>query len=117
MLRVMDDELPWIYGAARAAAASEAAALEATARVVRGAPAGALRRDLVADVVRLAMRSDPAEPFALLPLDEREALALVRLAGLGVEEVSAITATPADEVKGRLTSALRGLAAPMATAA
>jgi DNA-directed RNA polymerase specialized sigma24 family protein len=102
MLPVRDDELARIYGAALAAGASTRVASDVTERVVlAGCGDGA-----VAEAVRLAVREAPAERFAALPAAEREALALVRLAGLKVDEVARLTATTPAVVKARLTGAL-----------
>jgi hypothetical protein len=109
---VMDD-LPWLYGAACHATADEAAARQVTERVVRDARPGTPRRALVAEAVRLGVGSvTPAAPFDRLPPRERQALALVRLAGMGVEEVAALTGEDPATVKRRLTAGLRMLATP-----
>jgi DNA-directed RNA polymerase specialized sigma24 family protein len=101
------DELPWVYGAARAASASEDAAAGATAGAL--AAGAAPRGDLVARAIRLAVAGDPASPFAGLEPEAREALALVRLGGLKVDEVAAFTGVGAGEVKRRLAAALTAL--------
>ena len=107
------DDLPWIYGAARQAVADAAAADDLTLRVVRDARPGTPRRSLVAEAVRLGVGGvTPAAPFDRVPPREREALALVRLAGLDVEEVAALTGEDATTVKRRLTAGLQMLASP-----
>ena len=106
------DDLPWVYGAACAAAGTEAAARDATERAFRGARAGETRRVLVAEAVRAAIRTDPGEPFDALDPDDAEALALVRLAGLRVDEVAALTGEDQATVRRRLTVALRRLSRP-----
>lgn len=112
------DDLPWIYGAACHAVADEAAADDLTMRVVRDARPGTPRRALVAEAVRLGVGGvTPAAPFDRVPPKEREALALVRLAGLGVEEVAALTGEDPATVKRRLTAGLQMLAAPRPEAA
>ena len=111
-MRVLDD-LPWIYGAARHAVADQAAADELTVRVVRDARPGTSRRALVAEAVRLGVSGGtPAAPFDRVPPKEREALALVRLAGMSVDEVATLTGEDAATVKRRLTVGLQMLAAP-----
>jgi hypothetical protein len=111
-MRVVDD-LPWIYGAACHATGDEAAARDVTERVVGDARPGTPRRALVAEAVRLGVGGAmPAAPFDRLPPREREALALVRLAGLGVDEVAALTGEDAATVKRRLTAGLQALATP-----
>jgi hypothetical protein len=109
---VMDD-LPWIYGAACQAVGDEAIARQVTERVVRDARPGTPRRALVAEAVRLGVGSvTPAAPFDRLPPREREMLALVRLAGMGVDEVTALTGEDPAIVKRRLTAGLQMLATP-----
>jgi hypothetical protein len=108
-MRVTDD-LPWIYGAALAAAGSEAVACDVTEDVLLDAPPEASRKDLVTEAVRLAVRRTEIAPFDGLPAGDREALALVRLAGLTVTEVSAATGEEPDVVKRRLGTALRSIA-------
>jgi DNA-directed RNA polymerase specialized sigma24 family protein len=106
------NDLPWVYGAALAAASSEAGAQDATERAFRGARAGDTRRALIAEAVRVAIRTDPAEPFDALDPEDAEALALVRIAGLCVAEVAALTGHDRATVKRRLTVALRSLSRP-----
>ena len=107
------DDLPWIYGAACRASADEAAAGDLTERVVREARPGTPRRALVAEAVRLGVGSaTPAAPFDRLRAPERQALALVRLAGLSVEEVAALTGEDPATVKRRLSAGLRTLTSP-----
>jgi hypothetical protein len=108
-MRVTDD-LPWVYGAALAAAGSEAVARDVTEGVLLEASPEATRRDLVTEAVRLAIRRSRVAPFDGLPAADREALALVRLAGLNVVEVAAATGEEPDVVKRRLGAALRAVA-------
>ena len=105
------DDLAWIYGVALAATDSTSAAERVTERVVRCSAPGAPRPVLVAEAVRLAMCSAPAPPYDALDPDAREALALVRLAGLRVDEVAQLIGEDVLTVKRRLTHALRQLAA------
>ena len=112
------DDLPWIYGAACHATADEATARDLTERVVREARPGAPRRALLAEAVRLGVGSPkPAAPFDRLAPRDRQALALVRLAGMGVEEVAVLTGEDPATVKRRLTDGLRTLATPQPLAA
>jgi DNA-directed RNA polymerase specialized sigma24 family protein len=106
------DDLPWIYGAALATARSEATAREVTECAIRQAPAGATRRRLVADAVRLAIASEPAVPFDALDPSDAQALALVRVAGLSAREVATATGEDPATVSRRLTAALRTLSRP-----
>ena len=103
------DELPWVYGAARAASASEDNAVAATAEALSGGPAS--RPELIGRAIRGAVAGDPASPFADLEPEAREALALVRLGGLKVDEVATLTGVTVDEVKLRLSAALFALRA------
>ena len=109
-MRVTDDLLRWVYGAALAAATSEAVARNVTEDVLLNASPDASRAGLVTEAVRLAMRQAPVAPFDALPAADREALALVRLAGLTVAEVAAATGEEPDVVKRRLGAALRTVA-------
>jgi hypothetical protein len=109
-MRVVE-HLPWIYGAACHATADDAAARHVTERVVRDARPGTPRRALVAEAVRLGVGgTTPALPFDRVPPRERQALALVRLAGMGIDEVAALTGEDTATVKRRLTAGLRALA-------
>jgi len=104
------DELPWVYGAALAASATRDAAVEATASALAsGGPT--TRSELVGRAIRAAIKAAPAAPFDGLEPEAAEALALVRLGGLKVDEVSRITGAGAAEVKLRLAAALRDLSA------
>jgi DNA-directed RNA polymerase specialized sigma24 family protein len=109
------EHLPWIYGAALAASASDAAADHVTEQVVRSAPGCATRGSLVIEAVRQAVLRDPASPFDLLGTGDREALALVRLAGLDVGEVAELLGEDAATVKRRLNKALQTLSKPAMT--
>jgi DNA-directed RNA polymerase specialized sigma24 family protein len=106
------DDVPWVYGAARAATADEDVALDVTERVLRAAAPDSARRTLVAEAVRQAIRIEPAAPFAGLDRGDAEALALVRLAGLSAAEVADATGEDRATVSRRLTAALRTLARP-----
>ena len=103
------DELPWVYGAALAASANADAAAEATATALEAGPG--TRAELIGRAIRAAVRSAPAAPFDLLEPDAAEALALVRLGGMDVDQVAALTGADAAEVKLRLAAALRDLRA------
>jgi len=105
-------DLPWVYGAARAAARTEAGARDATERAFRFARASDTRQALVAQAVRVAIGIDPAAPFDALDPDDAEALALVRLAGLRVDEVADLTGDDPVMVRRRLTAGLRTLSEP-----
>jgi DNA-directed RNA polymerase specialized sigma24 family protein len=103
-----DAVLAAVYGAALAAAADEEAAIDIAVDVLvraRSAPIAP-----VVEAVRRAVLESPAPGFAPLTEDEREALALARLARLDVHEIAAATGASVAEVKARLNAGLRQLA-------
>jgi DNA-directed RNA polymerase specialized sigma24 family protein len=104
------DDLPWVYGAALAAARSSSAAERITEHVVLSCSADASRARRIGEAVRLAVGTAPAPPYDRLAPGAREALALVRLAGLRVDEVAALLGEDERTVKRRLAEALRTLA-------
>jgi DNA-directed RNA polymerase specialized sigma24 family protein len=109
---VVEEELPWVYGAAmRAASGEEPAARAAAAAIGARRMRGAGRRELMVAAVRSALADSPSEPLARLPGDEREAIGLVRIVGLDVNEVAAVLERDAREVKSLLRSGLTRLAA------
>src|SRR3954469_6259434 len=70
-------------------------------------------RGRVAEAVRLAPGgATPAAPFDRLPPRERQALALVRLAGMTIDEVAALTGEDPATIKRRRTAGLQTLATP-----
>src|SRR4051812_33275347 len=89
-----DADLPWVYGAAIRAASSEETAARATVAAIgahrAGSANGARRRELMVAAVRSALADSPSEPLARLPVDEREAIGLVRILGLDVDEVATV---------------------------
>lgn len=108
-------QAPRVYGAALAASRDEPAAADTTVRVLEaaaGEPGGVDADLLVQRAIRLSVRADPAEPFARIAPDDREAVALARLAGYTVGEVAAVLGKGADEIK---TMMLRGLRSVQAT--
>ena len=108
-----DSHIPWVYGAALAAAADEQVAAAATAEALSGdrvrepASEDERRRRLRISAVRLALAMSPAEPFAALAPDEREPIALARLLRLSVSEIAAATECDASVVKARMLNGLR----------
>src|SRR3954471_22793805 len=112
-----DADLPWVYGAAIRAASGEETAARATVAAIgahrAGSANGAGRRELMVAAVRSALADSPSEPLARLPADEREAIGLVRILGLDVNEVAALLEREALEVKALMCSGLRRLAAPV----
>src|SRR4051812_33589403 len=98
-----------VYGAALAAAGSPGMAADVTGHVLAGAPESG-ERELVARAVRLAVRGAPHPAFAALEPDDREAVALVRLAGCSDGEAASVLGIDVAEVRRRLLRGLRALA-------
>jgi DNA-directed RNA polymerase specialized sigma24 family protein len=61
--------------------------------------------------VRNALADSPSEPLARLPEDEREAIGLVRILGLKVDEVAILLDRDIPEVKALMRNGLTRLAA------
>jgi hypothetical protein len=107
-----------VYSAAAAACRDPSLAEAVAERVLTSAArAGAGeaglpgdRRRLVEQAVVLGIRVDPAPPFDCLPLDEREAVALARLAGCTVGEIAVALESSAESVKDAMLRALERLA-------
>jgi DNA-directed RNA polymerase specialized sigma24 family protein len=111
-----DGDLPWIYGAAIKAASGEETAARATvaafsARNTNGHANGARRRELMVAAVRNALADSPSEPLDRLPADEREAIGLVRILGLKVDEIARLQDREVREVKALMRDGLTRLAA------
>jgi DNA-directed RNA polymerase specialized sigma24 family protein len=110
-------DLPWVYGAAIRAASGEETAARAAAAAIgaqrAGSAKGAGRRELMVAAVRSALADSPSEPLARLPHDEREAIGLVRILGLDVNEVAALLQRDARDVKALMRSGLTRLASPV----
>src|SRR4051794_40288886 len=108
-----DADLPWIYGAAIRAASGEETAARATAAAIgahrEGSAAGTSRRELMVAAVRSALADSPSEPLARLPVDEREAIGLVRILGLDVDEVATVLQREVREVKVLMRTGLTRL--------
>ena len=109
----MLDYLPHVYGAARAAAYGVEAACAVTERVFE-APGVERRchdpRCLVEQAICLAMRTAPAEPFRAIAPQDREAVALARLAGYSVDEIALTLEISPAEAKRRLRAGLEAVA-------
>jgi DNA-directed RNA polymerase specialized sigma24 family protein len=107
-----------VYGAALAAAKTPTMAADVTGHVLAGAVAGpgSDEHALVARAVRLAVRSDPHPRFAAMEPDDREAVALVRLAGCSDGEAARVLGIDVGEVRRRLLRGLRAIAAATALA-
>ena len=106
-----DATLARVLGAARAAAADQSAAEEATLRVFAAAGPGEPSAErLSAAAVRLVLRAAPAAPFAAMAPADAEAVALTRLLGLGESRVAALLDLAPRELRRRLT---RGVSAAL----
>jgi DNA-directed RNA polymerase specialized sigma24 family protein len=107
-----------VYGAALAAAGSATVAADVTGHVLAGAATepGSDERALVARAVRLAVRSDPHPRFAAMEPADREAVALVRLAGCSDGEAARVLGVDVVEVRRRLLRGLRAIAAAVVVA-
>jgi DNA-directed RNA polymerase specialized sigma24 family protein len=107
-------DLPWVYGAAIRAASGEETAARATMAAIgahcAGSASGTRRRELMVAAVRSALADSPSEPLARLPHDEREAIGLVRILGLDVEETAGVLEREVREVKALLRAGLTKLA-------
>ena len=100
--------VPHVYRATRAATDDEDAAADVVERVLRAATRERLldRDQLVERAIRLAVTTRPAQGFAAMDPQDREAVALARLAGYSATDVAATLGIEVDEVK---RSMLRGL--------
>ncbi len=110
----MLDYLPRVYGAALAAARDEEAACAVTQRVFEGPVSGAGHhcqdpRCLVEQAICLAMRTAPRNPFGGIAPQDREAVALARLAGYSVDEIALTLEIAPAEVKRRLRAGLEAI--------
>jgi hypothetical protein len=106
----VDASAPRVYGAALAASADPDAAQDVTYEVMSDAIAGRTRADarsLVERALLSAVRGDPHPSLAPMMIEEREVVALARLGGYTVPEISeALDIAPA-EARARMTRALR----------
>ncbi len=110
-----------VYGAAVVGCRSDAAAADVTVLVCAAAARATdppRRGRLVQRAVLAAMRSAPADGFDRMALEDREAVALVRLAGCSEDEAAAALGVDVAAVRRRLLRGLRALAGgPVAAAA
>jgi DNA-directed RNA polymerase specialized sigma24 family protein len=107
-----DGELALAYSAARVAARREEEAIAATVTAAAQLAADrtpGMPTPLLVLAVRRAVTTAPALPLASLPPDEREAIALARLAALTVAEIATATDTAPAQVRRQLTDGLRRL--------
>jgi hypothetical protein len=104
------DRLAAVYGAALAASSGPAAAARVTGRVL-ARPEGMDDAALVVRAVLLAVSDEPAPAFAAMAREDREAVALARLARLPEDRVAAEVGVAVAEVRQRKLRGLRALAA------
>jgi DNA-directed RNA polymerase specialized sigma24 family protein len=104
------DRLAAVYGAALAASAGPTEAAEVAGRVLARAE-GMDDSALVVRAVRIAVSDAPAPAFAMMEREDREAVALARLARLPEDRVAAEVGVGVREVRLRMLRGLRALAA------
>jgi DNA-directed RNA polymerase specialized sigma24 family protein len=109
------DRLACVYGAALAASSGPEAAADVAGRVLAGADSAG-DSALAVRAVRLAVRQAPARVFASMEPEDREAVALARLAGLPGDRVAAELGIAVSEVRKRMLRGLRALAAAQTVA-
>jgi hypothetical protein len=101
-----------VYGAALAVAGTPGMAADVAGRVLARAVVepDAEERTLVARAVRLAVRGAPHPSFAAMDPDDREAVALIRVAGCTDGEAAGVLGIEVAEVRRRLLRGLRAQA-------
>jgi Sigma-70, region 4 len=110
----VDASAAHVYGAALAASADRGAAEDVTRAVMVDAATGRARTDarsLVERAVLRAVRDAPHPVFDAMGAGEREVVALARLAGYSVPEIAEALGIAPPEVRSRLTSGVRAVAA------
>ncbi len=105
-LAVLDATVDRVYAAARAVVADDAAAADVTRRVLVADPCG-LPDVLAVRGVRLAALAAPHPAYAAMEREEREAVALARVLGLGVDEIAGRLEISRADVLRRLSRGLR----------
>jgi DNA-directed RNA polymerase specialized sigma24 family protein len=103
---VLDATVQRVYAAARAVAVDDEAAGEVTRRVLLADPHGSADA-LAVRGVRLAAWVAPHPAYAAMPFGEREAVALARALGLGVDEIAERLEISRADVLRRLARGLR----------
>ena len=103
---------PHVYGAALAASRDERAAAGVTERVLERAAAEdvIVRERLVERAILTAVRRAPAPCFEVMRQPDRDAVALVRLAGYSAEQVATSLGMAVEEVKSGMLRALSAAA-------
>jgi DNA-directed RNA polymerase specialized sigma24 family protein len=111
---LVDASVAHVYGAALAASADRGTAEHVTHPVTVEAAAGRARADARSLVERAVLRSVRAAPhpaFEAMAAGEREVVALARLAGYSIPEIADALGLAPPEVRSRMTSGVRALAA------
>lgn len=109
----VDASLPRVYGAALAAAADPATAEHVTYAVMAEAIAAddlADTRALIGRAVLRAVETAPDPSLAPMTAEDRETVALARMAGYTVDEVAGALGIASAEVRSRMATGLRALA-------
>ena len=101
--------LPRIYTAALAASGQQTVAEQVAERVML-ADEGGDATSLVERAVLLALRTRPHDAFEPMRAEDREVVALARLAGATTGRAATVLGIDAAEVRARMTSGLRALA-------
>jgi hypothetical protein len=100
--------LPHVYGAAMAASSDAGVAEQVIERVLLADPA-ADSSVLVERAVLLAVRTSPDPALAGMRMQEREVIALARLAGATTTRIAAVLALEPRTVRALMTSGLRAV--------
>ena len=108
-----------VYSAAAAACGGDEMAEAVAQRVLASAarardPESLDRRHLIQEAVLLAVRVDPRPELAAMALDEREAVALARLADCSVHDIALVLRITVQAVKAAMSRGLRRAAASSA---
>jgi DNA-directed RNA polymerase specialized sigma24 family protein len=114
----VDEVLPAVHALTSAACADATVAEGISERVVLdGAPARTARAELENRAVALAVRSEPVAALAPMLPEDREAVALARLAKRSVPEIARALGVGEAEVKQRMLRGLRATAGELVGAA
>lgn len=114
----VDEVLPSVHALAGATCADPVVAESISERVVLdGAPARAARAELEHRVLALAVRAEPVASLAPMLPEDREVVALARLAGRSVPEIARALGVEEAEVRQRMRRGLRAAAAELLVAA
>src|SRR3954468_18192318 len=103
------DHVDTVWRAALAATGDPAVAEDVTTAVLRAAAPDSPASELVRRAVLAAVRSAPAPAFAAMRDAEREAVALVRLAGCRTDEVAAALGVGDAAARRLLTDGLQSV--------